>query len=69
MRLDGDGRGDYVKTEDFRKVEQQRDELLNHLEILVGGRPEFWDADGWFTYKEVSDAQEAICSVKANNAS
>ena len=59
MEADKHGLGDYVKVEDFREVEKQRDELLAHLEAMVE------EDDGLMAAKP---AKEYIAKLKGGAA-
>lgn len=60
MEADKDGLGDYVKAEDYRAVEKQRDDLLAALEKLA----EVYDAMGAPRGPSRIIADAAIASVK-----
>lgn len=52
------------KDAEFAKEREQLRALIamqaESLNTLVGGRPEGWDADGWFTLDDIAAANEAL---------
>lgn len=50
-------------ADEMERLERVNAELVEAMRQLIEGRPEGWDADGWFTADELRQARAALTSA------